>query len=250
MDFSNSDFIKAAKEALNKSFGFKTEVDMETKLAKEAEEKTEETKIETIDVKNTWVWVEGYKGTDKDMCCNGLQYEIGKMFQMPREEVDECKSGYHFCLNLSDVFQYYSIGNGHRFFKVRALVRLSDKNEYGKYPEPESNEVYVRYASFLSSRPRNKLVAAEIEFLEELTIDEILSNTRAKNWSDEYKKLALEVGIDNAEDKMHITDLTDLGYSLPFASYILSKKKYKVAKAVGSQPELSMDMRAFMIMQD
>lgn len=244
MDFNNNDFIKAARDAMNKAFGFKTEVDMDTKIAK-AEEQTEDPKTETIDVKNTWVWVEGYKGTDEDMCCNGFQYEIGTKYQMPREEVEECRSGYHFCLNLSDVFSYYGIHSSHRFFKVRALVRLSDKNEYGKGGITYDFKFGLNYTS-----SRNKLVAAEIEFLEELTMDDILSNTRASAWTDEYKKLALEIGIDEAERKMHITDLTDLGYSLPFASYILSKKKYTVAKAVGSQPELSMDMRALLIMQD
>ena len=244
MGIESKNFAKITEEAIKKAFGIKTEVDMETKIAK-AEEQTEEPKTETIDVKNTWVWVEGYKGTDKDMCCQGFQYELGKVYQMHREEVEECKNGYHCCLNLNDVFSYYHIGNGHRFFKVRALVRLSDKNEYGMGGITYDFKFGLNY-----NISRNKLVAAEIEFLEELTIDEILSNTRASAWTDEYKKLALEIGIDEAERKMRITDLTDLGYSLPFASYILSKKKYNVAKAVGSQPELSMEMRALLIMQD
>ena len=120
MDFNNSYFIKTAKEALNKSFSIKNEIDMETKIAKAAEEKTEETKTETIDVKNTWVWVEGYKGTDKDMCCRDFQYELGKLYQMPREEIDECKAGYHLCLTLNDVFTYYGIHSNHRFFNCSA----------------------------------------------------------------------------------------------------------------------------------
>lgn len=242
---SNKDLTQAMKDAINKAFGVKTEVDMESKIAK-AEEQTEEPKSESIDIKNTWVWVEGYKGTDRDMKCQGFQYELGKTYRMPREEVSECSTGYHLCLNMDDVQQYYPIGGGNRYFKVRALVRLSDKNEYGRYPEYDYSNPYY---SLIHRTPRNKLVAAEIEFLEELTIDEILSDTKAKYWSDDYKKLAIETGIVAAETKMRITELTELGYSLPFASYLIDHKKYDVVKAVGSQADLSMDMKCLMILQ-
>ena len=30
----------------------------------------------SVTIENEWVWVEGYKGTDKDMCCRGYQYEL------------------------------------------------------------------------------------------------------------------------------------------------------------------------------
>ena len=72
MDFNNNEFIQAAKDTINKAFGLKTEVDMESKLKQETE--NAENGKDTIDVKNTWVWVEGYKGTDRDMKCQGFQY--------------------------------------------------------------------------------------------------------------------------------------------------------------------------------
>lgn len=246
MDFNNSDFIKAAKDALNKTFGLKTEVDMETKIAKAEENEPETEKKEEIDIKNTWVWVEGYKGTDRDMKCQGFQYELGTKYQMPRESVDECRTGYHLCLNMNDVQRYYSIGNGNRFFKVRALVRLSDKNEYGKMPDYDPSNIYHL---LLDRQPRNKLVAAEIEFLEELTMDKILSNTRAVDWEPKYKEMAIELGLDVVDNTRKIDTLTGYGYSLPFASYLIAHKKYDIAKAVGSQSDLSMDMKCLMILQ-
>lgn len=248
MDFNNNELIQAAKDAINKAFGLKTEVDMESKLKQETEStENGENGENTIDVKNTWVWVEGYKGTDRDMKCQGFQYELGTTYQMPREKVSECSTGYHLCLNMDDVQQYYPIGGGNRYFKVRALVRLSDRNEYGKSPEVDSSD-YYRWL-IKPTTPRNKLVAAEIEFLEELTVDEILSDTRAKYWSDDYKKLAIEISIKAAETEMLTTELTELGYSLPFASYLVNHKKFDIAKAVGSQEDLSMDMKVLMIMQ-
>ena len=244
----NKDLIKAAKEALNKTFGYKTEVDMESKIAQEENyesEKTEESKEPAIDIENTWVWVEGYKGTDKDMrCACDFQYELGGKYSMPREEVEECRSGFHLCLNMHDVQKYYSIGKGNRFFKVRALVRLSDKYKYGTYPWSKYDGYRYGYRD-----PYNKLAAAEIEFLEELTIDEILENTIAKDWEDEYKKMAIEAGLEVAKGTRHLDILMGYGYSKPFACYLINNKKYDVAKAVGSQPDLSMDMKCLMILK-
>lgn len=247
MDFNNSDFIKAAKDAFNKTFGLKTEVDMESKIAKAEKNEPETEKKEEIDIKNTWVWVEGYKGTDKNMCCNDYQYTFGQVDKMPREEVKECASGFHMCLTMRDVFKYYPIGKGNRYFKVRALVRLSDKNEYGI----GGGMTYSYYSlpQYTYSDARNKLVAAEIEFLEELSMDEILSNTRAVDWEPKYKEMAIKIGLDAADNTRKTDILTGYGYSLPFANYLVNNKKYDVAKAVGSQPDLSMDMKCLMILQ-
>lgn len=187
-----------------------------------------------------WVWVEGYKGTNKDMKCNDLQYELGKTYSMPRDKVIMCVTGYHLCKNLSDVHHYYEIGHGNRFFKVRALVRQSDLDKYGTR---EKTNGYLTFGSSYYS----KLVAAEIEFLEELSIDEILANTSACDWSDKYKKLAIEISLGTAKNHMLADILTDLGYSDKLALHIVRKNLFSIAEAVGSQPNLSMDMKVWAI---
>ena len=63
--------------------------------------------------------MKGYKGTDKDMCCRGMQYEIGKTFYADGK-IEVCDNGLHFCIRLTDVFDYYEHGNGNRFFEVEA----------------------------------------------------------------------------------------------------------------------------------
>ena len=63
--------------------------------------------------------MKGYKGTDKDMCCRGMQYEIGKTFHADGK-IEVCDNGLHFCIRLTDVFDYYGQGNGNRFFEVEA----------------------------------------------------------------------------------------------------------------------------------
>jgi hypothetical protein len=70
---------------------------------------SEETNVESNNVENVencneqsiqeeeWIWVEGYKGTDKNLKCKSdFQYEIGKEYNI--DEVKICEKGFHFCL--------------------------------------------------------------------------------------------------------------------------------------------------------
>ena len=49
--------------------------------------------------------MKGYKGFEKDMTCRGFQYEAGKTYTTDRAEL--CHSGFHFCEQLADCFDYY-----------------------------------------------------------------------------------------------------------------------------------------------
>ena len=185
-----------------------------------------------------WIWVEGYKGTDKDMCCRDFQYELGKQYDMSDDQtVEVCKSGFHLCLKLDDVFDYYKIGCGYRFFKVKALVRKTDKDNYC------SHSLY--WGSY-----NNKLTSKSIIFLSELTADEILKGTGAEELPEEYKQLAIEVDVDYAAQiyRQHI--LIKDGYSEPFALCVINNGKFDIAHAVGSQKDLSMDMKVWTIFKE
>lgn len=187
-----------------------------------------------------WIWVEGYKGMDKNMQGHGeYQFEVGKRYDMPTDvEIKDCHAGFHLSLNLKDVFKHFRIGRGNRFFKVKALVREKDYNEYCK-----------RINSFVyGGSVRDKLASQSIEIIRELTIDEIFKDTEWASWSEEHKKLALALNINAAQDKITEDELVALGYSRPFASIITQKCRTSIAKAVASQPELSMDMKALMIL--
>ena len=56
-----------------------------------------------------------YKGTDKDMKCQGFQFELGKEYV--EEEAELCVKGFHGCEYPLDVLSYYSPANS-RFFEV------------------------------------------------------------------------------------------------------------------------------------
>ena len=85
-------------------------------------------------------------------------------------------------------------------------------------------------------------------FTRELTIDEILKDTEAAEWDDEYKQTVIEKGIKKTNDIIHARELATLGYSEAFAKYISSHDKYEAAKQVASQKDLSMDMKVLCIL--
>ena len=187
-----------------------------------------------------WIWVSGYKATDSEMKCRDYQYELGKKFDMPDGEVIiECQNGFHLCRDLDDVFQFYSIGNGNRFFEVQALVRKSDYDEYGAF----------MMGRCLPSR-REKLVAKSIIFTKELTADQILTGHGVEDWTDEEKAIALKESVFAVIERRRAAEMVKLGYSEAFAKFLSRREgEYETAKAVAAEKDLSMDMKVLAIMR-
>ena len=129
-------------------------------LFKKKEEKLQE---------GEWIRVKGYKGMKEDMKAHyDFQYELGKTYTVEDpDSVSICEYGYHFSLNLKDVFRYYDLANNNRFFKVEALVRKKDYDEYGK-----------TYTTTIFSDRVDKLVAKEITILEEVSTEEMFEEIK------------------------------------------------------------------------
>ena len=136
-----------------------------------------------------WVRVKGYKGMHKDMKAHyDFQYELGKTYTVEDpDSVSICEYGYHFSLNLKDVFRYYDLANNNRFFKVEALVRKKDYDEYGK-----------TYTTTIFSDRVDKLVAKEITILEEVS---------AKEMFEEIKRIHHDIAM---IDELKIEDMDDV----------------------------------------
>ena len=195
-----------------------------------------------------YIWVKGFKGTDKDMSCKGYRYELGKQFDLDEGvEPDICHTGFHFCKNLENVFRYYNIGDGHRFFEVEALVKKSDLN-----PEQRKNN-----AGYLLPHINNndKYSAKSIRFIRELTINEVfgtvLTDCDVREWTDEQKKRAMETSIAVVRTGIREFELCAAGYSSVFAKYIAGDTgRYKTAIAMASLPDVSMDVKVMAIFMD
>ena len=149
-------------------------------LFKKKEEKLQE---------GEWVRVKGYKGMKEDMKAHyDFQYELGKTYTVEDpDSVAICEYGYHFSLNLKDVFRYYDLVNNNRFFKVEALVRKKDYDEYGK-----------TYTTTIFSDRVDKLVAKEITILEEVSVEEMF---------EEIKRIHHDIAM---IDKLKIEDMDDV----------------------------------------
>ena len=60
-----------------------------------------------------------YKGTDKDMKCRGMQYELGET-KTDAGAIRCGNKGFHSCEAPFDVLRYYPIRDGNRFFEAEA----------------------------------------------------------------------------------------------------------------------------------
>ncbi len=67
------------------------------------------TLIKKIFKENKMKTTYGFKAMNADMTCRDYQFEIGKTYQIDNEmPLKLCsESGFHFCLNFEDVFNYY-----------------------------------------------------------------------------------------------------------------------------------------------
>lgn len=215
---------------------YKASLDLGVALGEPAKEKIMVFEEPAAKPAEEWIWVNGYKATDKDMSCRGYQYEMNKCFDISDDKaVEICEHGFHFCLNIRDVQKYYEIGRGHRFFEVKALVRRKDYDEYGNH--------IGRFGPRL-----DKLAAKSIIFTRELTLDEIFKGYVLEDWwTDEHKKRALEIGVKATRQEIQRDRLVQLGYSETFAALCIAAERDQIAELVASQEGLSMDMKVWTI---
>lgn len=175
-----------------------------------------------------WVWVKGYKATPADMVCFGHRYELGVTYEMSAEDIELCKNGYHFCLKLENVLNYRSIGKGMRFFEVEAQA-------------PRARVIEAKLSR------KDKLVAKSIRLVRELTADEVFAVTPYRDFTEEEKAHAMQTSPGRVVKNRRKKELVALGYSELLSAYFADNGKYEIAKAVASQPELSMEMKILAI---
>ena len=69
--------------------------------------------------------IKGIKGMDKNMCCRGFQFEIGKEYKIETNgrPLELCSDTvFHYCKSLSQVHRFYDCRNQeNRFFEIEVL---------------------------------------------------------------------------------------------------------------------------------
>ena len=238
------------KETLNKIYGKSAAINAAINNDITQEDTTNA--IKTLE-EEEYIWIRGFKGTDKDMRCQDYQYELGKQFDLDEDvEPVVCSKGFHFCKKLENVFRYYKIGDGNRFFEVEALVRKSDldpkKKDYAKY----ANVACSLYRT--SSHYDDKYAAKSIRFIRELTVDEVfesVTNSEVRGWAEEQKKRAMATSINAVRRDIRVFELCAAGYSPAFAKYIsVDVGRYTTAMAMASLPDVNMDVKVMAIFMD
>lgn len=111
-------------------------------IIKTSYEKQQESMVESKSPGKKYIWVEGFKGTQENMCCTVTypkmcEFSINHERKTEQYELNVPKilegdpavgrNGFHFCKDLDDVFRYYPFDFHNRYFKVKALVK---KEEY------------------------------------------------------------------------------------------------------------------------
>ena len=64
--------------------------------------------------------IKGYKVFNSDWTCRGFQYKVGETFKH-NGNIEMCGSGFHFCQNASDCFNYYSFDSKNKVAEVLAI---------------------------------------------------------------------------------------------------------------------------------
>jgi hypothetical protein len=75
--------------------------------------------------------MKGYKAFNSDLTCRGFQFEIGETYEH-KGEINPCESGFHFCKNLVDCYEYYDMSDETRICKVEAVgnIKTDDNVKY------------------------------------------------------------------------------------------------------------------------
>ena len=76
------------------------------------------------------------KGFDKNLCCRGMQYEVGKEYSTGAEHItpkDLCSDKVlHYCDSLRDVNDYYDCDSDNRYCEIEVLgEEVTDGGKYG-----------------------------------------------------------------------------------------------------------------------
>lgn len=190
-----------------------------------------------------WIWVQGYKATDKTMKCRDYQFNMDKPHVITNnDEIRECHNGFHLCLNLEDCFRYYSpVLSTNRYFKVEALVREKDVKKYNDYIGFD-----------------RKLVSKSIVFKSEISRDDVFkcyidAGEAPKDIPEEYLRYGFDNGFEKAIKKIDKDMLLKDGYPEVFVDYLIKHgepEQIAKAHALISIEGLSVDLRTQLIFQE
>lgn len=116
--------------------------------------------------------IKGYKGFDKNLQCRGFQYKVGETFE-EKGTIKACESGFHFCENPFNVFNYYSPSDS-RYCNVEGDGKIDTDNSDNKVA---CSKLHIHTEIGLSG-----LISAGVKFI----LDKVdWGNNKATNTGDQ-----------------------------------------------------------------
>lgn len=116
--------------------------------------------------------IKGYKGFDKNLQCRGFQYKVGETFE-EKGTIKACESGFHFCENPFNVFNYYSPSDS-RYCNVEGDGKIDTDNSDSKVA---CSKLHIHTEIGLSG-----LISAGVKFI----LDKVdWGNNKATNTGDQ-----------------------------------------------------------------
>ena len=104
--------------------------------------------------------IKSYKGFDKDLCCRGFQYEVGKEYEI-EGEIKCCQKGFHACESPFEVFDYYDMLTS-RFCEVEQSGKIDREDD-------ESTKVCSSKIKVKAELKLADLINIGVEWLKEVT---------------------------------------------------------------------------------
>ena len=108
--------------------------------------------------------IKSYKGFNPDFTCRGMQYEVGKEYEMPEEGINCCIQGFHACESPLEVLDHY-------FFTDNGeMCRFAEVEQSGKIDREEnSTKICSSKIKVKAELKFEDLVRAGVEWLKEVT---------------------------------------------------------------------------------
>lgn len=127
--------------------------------------------------------IKGYKGFDKSLQCRGFQYKVGEIFE-EKGTIKACESGFHFCENPFNVFDYYPPSDS-RYCNVEGDGKIDTDNSDSKVA---CSKLHIHTEIGLSG-----LISAGVKFI----LDKVdWGNNKATNTGD--RSAATNTGYQSA----------------------------------------------------
>lgn len=126
----------------------------------------------------------GYKGFDSKLRGMGMQFEVGKTFEVDGDP-KTVRNGMHFCTEPFGVFDYYPRRCGNRYCIVEALGQISTDNNLNT--RASTNKMRI-----IEEISEDEMVRIQKEYRDSLDkkirsgIDEFLRADAKQQWSNDY----------------------------------------------------------------